>query len=48
MKISFPSWAGYCFWDVEGDAGVEIVKDFVDFLDLIVGRSYVSEASERY
>ena len=48
MKILFPSWTRYCVWGVEGNAGIEVVKDFVDLLDLIVGRSYASETSERY
>lgn len=48
MKFLFPSRSGYCFWEVEGDAGVEVVKEFVNFLDLIVSRSYVSKASEGY
>lgn len=44
----FPSWTRYCVWGIEGNAGVEIVKNFVDLLDLIVGRSHVSEAGEGY
>ena len=48
MKILFPSWTGYRFWGVEGDAGVEIVEEFVDFLDLVVDRSCASKAGEWY
>lgn len=48
MKILFPSWAGYCLRDIEGHAGVEVVKDFVDLLDFVVDRSWASEAIERY
>ena len=48
MKISFPLWTRYRVWGVENNAGVEVVEDFVDFLDLIVGGSCVSEAGERY
>ena len=44
----FPSRTRYCVWSVEGNAGVEIVKNFVDLLDLIVSRSYTSEAVEGY
>ena len=48
MKILFPSWTRYCVWGVEDNAGVEIVKDFVDLLDLIVNRSCASEVGEGY
>jgi len=45
VKVLFPSWTRDC---VEGDAGVEIVEDFVDLLYLVVNRSCVSEAGEGY
>ena len=45
MKILFPSWTGHC---VKSDAWVEIVKDFVDLVYLIVDRSWASEAGEGY
>ena len=48
VNVSFPSWSGYCVWGFQGDTGVEGVKDFVDFLNFIVGRSYVSDPGERY
>lgn len=48
VKFLFPSWTRYRVWGVEGNAGVEIVKDFVDLLDLIVNRSCASEAGEGY
>ena len=44
VKILFPSWAGYCLWGVESNAGVEIVKDFVDLLDFVLGGSWAREA----
>lgn len=44
----FPSRTGYRFRGVEGDASVEVVKEFVYLLDLIVGGSCTSKASEWY
>ena len=45
VKVLFPSRARYC---VESDAGVEVVEDFVDFLYLVMDRSWASEAGEGY
>jgi hypothetical protein len=48
MKVLLPSRTGYCVWGVEGNAGVEIVEDFVNLLNLVVGRSCGSEAGKGY
>jgi hypothetical protein len=48
VKILFPLRTWYSVKGVEGDAGVEIVEDFVNLLYLVVGRIRASEAGEGY
>ena len=48
VKRSFPSRTGHCVGGVEDDAGVEVVENFVDLLDLILGRGYVPDVGEGY
>jgi hypothetical protein len=48
VEIFLPLWAGDGFRGAEGDARIEIVKELVDLLDLVVGWRCGPKVSERY